>query len=133
NNPAIPARRSPGGPPGCAASFLGRETAAGEPDRLMTWTPGPALAAAAAGAASLAVELVWMRILSLTFGSASIAAGSVVAALMLGMALGRAGAARRPGAPLAAVLLALSGAAAVSGPLLRFAGSLGPASVVAAS
>ncbi|MBI3856403.1 MAG: hypothetical protein HY293_12010 [Planctomycetes bacterium] len=92
-----------------------------------------ALAAAVAGAGSLAVELVWMRILSLTFGSASIAAGSVVAALMLGMALGSAGAARRPSTRLDAVLFVLAAVAALSAPLLRGLGSLGGFSVVAAS
>src|SRR5258706_6634104 len=92
-----------------------------------------ALAAAAAGAGSLAIELVWMRILSLTFGSASIAAGSVVAALMLGMALGSAGAARRPSASPGRLLFALAAAAAASAPILRVLGSLGPVSVVAAS
>src|SRR5262245_18945635 len=91
-----------------------------------------ALAAAAAGAASLAAELVWMRISSLTFGSASVAAGSVVAAIMLGMALGSAAAARRPGIPLGPMLLALAAAAAVSAPLLGLLGS-GPGSVVIVS
>src|SRR6185503_5869613 len=92
-----------------------------------------ALAAAAAGAGSLAIELVWMRILSLTFGSASLAAGLVVAALMLGMALGSAAAARRPSAPLGRLLIALAAAAALSAPLLRLLGSFGPLSVAAAS
>jgi spermidine synthase len=50
--------------------------------------------AAGAGAGSLAVELVWMRQLSLAFGSASFAAGAVVAAIMLGMAIGSAASAR---------------------------------------
>src|SRR6185295_11844248 len=93
----------------------------------------PALAAAAAGAASLAVELVWMRILSLTFGSASIAAGSVVAALMLGMAIGSVIAARRPSAPLGLLLGVLALLSALSSPILRGLGSLGGFSVVAAS
>jgi spermidine synthase len=92
-----------------------------------------ALAAAAAGAASLAIELVWMRLLSLLFGSASLAAGLVVAALMLGMALGSAIASRRPSLRLDAMLFALAGAAALSAPLLRILGSLGAASAVAAS
>src|SRR5262245_28552936 len=91
------------------------------------------LIAAAAGACSLAIELVWMRILSLTFGSASIAAGSVVAALMLGMALGSAAAARRPSTGLDGMLFALAAVAAVSPPILRVLGLLGGFSVVAAS
>src|SRR5262245_28161902 len=91
------------------------------------------LIAAAAGACSLAIELVWMRILSLTFGSASIAAGSVVAALMLGMALGSAAAARRPSTGLDGMLFALAAVAAVSPPILRVLGLLGGVSVVAAS
>jgi spermidine synthase len=92
-----------------------------------------ALVAAAAGACSLAIELVWMRILSLTFGSASIAAGSVVAALMLGMAIGSAAAARRPGAGLDGMLLSLAAVAAASPPILRVLGLLGGFSVLAAS
>ena len=92
-----------------------------------------ALAAAAAGAASLAVELVWMRVLSLLFGSASLAAGIVVAALMLGMALGSGAASRRPSLRLDAILYGLAGAAALSAPLLRALGSMGAASVVLAS
>jgi spermidine synthase len=89
-----------------------------------------ALAAAAAGAASLAVELVWMRVLSLLFGSASLAAGLVVAALMLGMALGSAVASRRPSLRLDVMLYGLAGAAAVSAPLLRvLGGSVALASV----
>ena len=84
-----------------------------------------ALAAAAAGAASLAVELVWMRVLSLLFGSASLAAGIVVAALMLGMALGSGVASRRPSLRLDAILYGLAGAAALSAPLLRALGSMG--------
>lgn len=95
--------------------------------------PRALAAAALAGAATLVIELVWMRILSLTFGSASVAAGSVVAALMLGMALGSAWAARRPAAPLGAALLALAAAAALSSPIIRALGSLGPVSVGAAS
>jgi len=95
--------------------------------------PFAALAAAIAGAGSLAIELVWMRALSLTFGSASVAAGSVVAALMLGMALGSAWASRRRSAGLGTMLFALAAAAAVSAPVLRALGSLGPVSVVAAS
>src|SRR5262245_2009487 len=91
------------------------------------------LIAAAAGACSLAIELVWMRILSLTFGSASIAAGSVVAALMLGMALGSAAAARRPSTGLDGMLFALAAISAVSPPILRVLGLLGDFSVVAAS
>jgi len=93
----------------------------------------PTLIAAAAGACSLAIELVWMRILSLTFGSASIAAGSVTAALMLGMAIGSAAAARRPSTGLDGMLLALAAVAAVSPPILRVLGLLGGFSVVAAS
>src|SRR6185503_16115087 len=91
------------------------------------------LAAADAGAAGLAIELVWMRMLSLTFGSASVAAGSVVAALMLGMALGSAAAARRPSTGLDGMLFALAAVAAVSPPILRVLGLLGGFSVVAAS
>src|SRR5688500_3848261 len=94
--------------------------------------PRYALAAAAAGAGSLAVELVWMRILSLTFGSASLAAGLVVAALMFGMALGSARAGRRPSSRLDVLLFALAAAAAVSAPVLRLLGSFGPVSVAAA-
>jgi spermidine synthase len=92
-----------------------------------------AIAAAVAGAGSLAIELVWMRILSLTFGSASVAAGLVVAALMLGMALGSAAAARRPATRLDGMLFALAAAAAVSAPILRVLGLLGAFSIVAAS
>jgi len=92
-----------------------------------------AFAAAAAGAGSLAVELVWMRVLSLTFGSASLAAGLVVAALMLGMAIGSARAARRPSSRLDVVLFALAAASAVSTPILRVVGSFGPLSASAAS
>jgi spermidine synthase len=91
-----------------------------------------ALVAAAAGAASLAIELVWMRICSLTFGSASVAAGLVVAAIMLGMALGSVAASRRPSTPLGRMLLALAAAAGVSAPFLGLLGS-GPGSVVIAS
>ena len=91
------------------------------------------LIAAAAGACTLAIELVWMRMLSLTFGSASIAAGSVVAALMLGMALGSAAAARRPSTGLDGMLFSLAAVAAVSPPILRVLGLLGGFSVVAAS
>src|SRR5262245_18717675 len=91
------------------------------------------LIAAAAGACSLAIELVWMRILSLTFGSASIAAGSVVAALMLGMALGSAAAAKRPSTSLDGMLFGLAAVAAVSPMILRVLGLLGGFSVVAAS
>jgi hypothetical protein len=91
------------------------------------------LVAALAGACSLAVELVWMRILSLTFGSASIAAGSVVAALMLGMAIGSAAAARRPSTGLDGMLFSLAAVAAVSPPILRVLGLLSGFSVVAAS
>lgn len=91
------------------------------------------LAAAAAGAGSLAIELVWMRILSLTFGSASIAAGSVVAALMLGMAIGSAAAGRGKAPALMSLLLILAGLAAISAPLLHVLGLLGPVSVLATS
>src|SRR5262245_9670556 len=96
----------------------------------------PTLVAAAAGACSLAIELVWMRILSLTFGSASVAAGSVTAALMLGLAIGSAAAARRPSTGLDRLFLALAAGAAVaavSPPILRVLGLLGRFSVVAAS
>ncbi|HZE98461.1 MAG TPA: hypothetical protein VE981_15620 [Planctomycetota bacterium] len=89
--------------------------------------------AAAVGASTLAIELVWMRILSLTFGSASVAAGLVVAALMLGMAIGSAWAGRRPSTSLGAALLALAAAAAISPPVVRVLGSLGPLGVGAAS
>jgi spermidine synthase len=92
-----------------------------------------AAAAAVAGSGSLAIELVWMRVLSLTFGSASVAAGIVVAALMLGMALGSAAAARRPSIALWRVLMALVSGAVLSAPILRALGSLGPLSVAAAS
>jgi spermidine synthase len=92
-----------------------------------------AAAAAAAGAAGLAIELVWMRVLSLLFGSASLAAGLVVAALMLGMALGSALASRRPSLRLDAVLFGLAGAAVASAPLLRMLGSGGAVSVAASS
>jgi len=91
------------------------------------------LVAAAAGACSLAIELVWMRMLSLTFGSASVAAGSVTAALMLGLAIGSAAAARRPSTGLDGMLFALAAVAAVSPPILRVLGLLGGFSVVAAS
>jgi spermidine synthase len=91
-----------------------------------------ALSAAAAGAGSLAIELVWMRICSLTFGSASVAAGLVVAAIMFGMALGSAAAARRPSIPLGPMLLVLAGVTAVSAPLLGLLGS-GPVSAVLAA
>jgi spermidine synthase len=93
----------------------------------------PTLIAALAGACGLAVELVWMRMLSLTFGSASIAAGSVTAALMFGMAIGSAAAARRPSTGLDGMLYALAAVAAVSPPILRVLGLLGGFSVVAAS
>jgi len=106
----------------------------------MTGPAAPALrflpaaaAAAAAGAATLAIELVWMRMLSLAFGSASVAAGCVVAALMLGMALGSAWAARRPDLPLGPALLALAAAAAASPLVLRALGALGTASVIPAA
>jgi len=90
-------------------------------------------AAAAAGAATLAIELVWMRMLSLTFGSASVAAGCVVAALMLGMALGSAWAARRKDLPLVPALLVLAAAAALSPFVIRMLGGFGTASVIPAS
>lgn len=90
-------------------------------------------AAAVAGAGCLAIELVWMRILALTFGSASVAAGSVVAALMLGMAIGSALAARRPSTGLGIVLGLLAGVSAISAPALRVLGSLGPVAVAAAA
>ncbi|HLY11087.1 MAG TPA: hypothetical protein VKW04_17425 [Planctomycetota bacterium] len=89
--------------------------------------------AAAAGAATLAVELVWMRMLSLTFGSASVAAGCVVAALMLGMALGSGWAARRPTLPLGPALLGLAAATALSPFAIRVLGAAGPASVLLVS
>ena len=97
----------------------------------MTPLPLPAAAAAAAvaGAATLVVELVWMRILSLTFGSASFAAGCVVAALMLGMALGSAWAARRRTPPLGAALLVLAGLTAGSPFVIRGLGSIGSLSI----
>lgn len=91
--------------------------------------PRAIVAAALAGAATLAVELVWMRILSLTFGSASIAAGLVVAALMSGMAVGSAWAARRPDLSLGAALLVLAAASALSSFAIRALGSFGFASV----
>lgn len=93
----------------------------------------PTLIAALAGACGLAVELVWMRMLSLTFGSASIAAGSVTAALMLGMAIGSAAAARRPSTGVDGMLFSLAAVAAASPPILRVLGLLGGFSVVAAS
>lgn len=95
--------------------------------------PAAALAAAAAGAATLAIELVWMRMLSLTFGSASVASGLVVAALMLGMAVGSAWSARRPGLPLGPALLALAAVTALSPPVIRGLGPLGAVSVPLAS
>jgi len=95
--------------------------------------PLAAAASALAGGATLAIELVWMRILSLTFGSASIAAGCVVAALMLGMALGSAWAARRRTLPLSPALIGLAIASAFSPLLIRGLGSLGAASVVLVS
>lgn len=76
----------------------------------------PALLALFAGAGGIAVELVWMRLLSLAFGSASLAAGSVVAAIMLGMALGSAGASRIGG--LGRALFALAVGAVASPPIL---------------
>ena len=91
--------------------------------------PVAAAAAACAGAATLAIELVWMRTLSLTFGSASVAAGCVVAALMLGMALGSAWAARRMTLPLGPALIGLAVVAALSSFIIRGLGSLGPVSV----
>src|SRR5438477_8690260 len=91
--------------------------------------PVAAAAAACAGAATLAIELVWMRILSLTFGSASVAAGCVVAALMLGMALGSAWAARRVTLPLGLALIGLAVVACLSSFIIRGLGSLGPISV----
>jgi spermidine synthase len=92
-----------------------------------------AIVAAAAGAATLAIELVWMRMLSLTFGSASVAAGCVVAALMLGMALGSAWAARRTSLPLGPALLALAVVTALSPFVIRGIGGLGAVSVPLAS
>jgi spermidine synthase len=92
-----------------------------------------AAVAAAAGAATLAIELVWMRMLSLTFGSASVAAGCVVAALMLGMALGSAWAARRKDLPLGPALVVLAAAAALSPFIIRALGAFGSASVIPAS
>jgi spermidine synthase len=92
-----------------------------------------AACAALAGAATLAIELVWLRILSLTFGSASVAAGAVVAALMLGMAIGSAWAARKPSLSLGVALLVQAAAAAVSAPVVHMLGSLGPASVALVS
>lgn len=62
-------------------------------DRSFT-LPLASLLALVSGAAGLIVELVWMRLLSLAFGSASLAAGAVVAALMFGMALGSVAGAR---------------------------------------
>jgi predicted membrane-bound spermidine synthase len=87
--------------------------------------PTALLIAVAAGAAGLVVELVWMRLLSLAFGSASLAAGSVVAALMLGMALGSvAGARLARTSPvihrwLGGSLLVLASGALSSSPVLR--------------
>src|SRR3954466_12389086 len=95
--------------------------------------PTAAAASALAGAATLAIELVWMRILSLTFGSASVAAGCVVAALMLGMALGSAWASRRRTPPLGPALIGLAAAAAFSPGIIRGLGSLGAASPVLVS
>jgi spermidine synthase len=95
--------------------------------------PKAAALAAAAGAATLAVELVWMRMLSLTFGSASVAAGCVVAALMLGMALGSAWAARRTDLPLGPAFFGLALATALSPFVIRGLGALGIASVPFAS
>jgi spermidine synthase len=95
--------------------------------------PVAAAAAACAGAATLAIELVWMRLLSLTFGSASVAAGCVVAALMLGMALGSAWAARRTALPLGLALIALGAFAALSSFILPALGSLGSASGILVS
>ncbi|HVR84283.1 MAG TPA: hypothetical protein VMU54_08230 [Planctomycetota bacterium] len=89
--------------------------------------------AACAGAATLAIELVWMRVLSLTFGSASVAAGCVVAALMLGMALGSAWAARRRTLPLGPSLIGLAAVAAPSSFIIRGLGGLGTASVILVS
>jgi spermidine synthase len=83
-----------------------------------------------AGAATLAIEIVWMRLLSLAFGSASFAAGAVVAALMMGMAIGSAWAARprvHPLRLLGGALLALAAAAAVGAPLVRAVGAWGAA------
>jgi spermidine synthase len=87
-------------------------------------------AAFLAGAATLAIELVWIRLLSLAFGSASLAAGAVVSALMLGMAIGSAWAARpapRPLRLLGTALLGLAGAAAASASVVRGTGGLGVA------
>ncbi|MBV8881274.1 MAG: hypothetical protein JO332_15010, partial [Planctomycetaceae bacterium] len=91
--------------------------------------PVAAAAAAFAGAATLVIELVWMRILSLTFGSASFAAGCVVAALILGMAIGSAWASRRGTFPLGPSLIALAAATAASPPLIRALGSAVPVSL----
>src|SRR5579859_4552536 len=92
--------------------------------------PVAAAAAACAGAATLTIELVWMRLLSLTFGSASLAAGCVVAALMVGTALGSAWAARRGTLPLSPALLGLAALAPLSPFIIRGLGSLGSASVI---
>lgn len=101
-----------------------------EPDFRPVSLRAAAAASLLAGAATLAIELVWMRILSLTFGSASVAAGCVVGALMLGMAIGSAWASRRMTLPLGPALLVLAVLAAVSPAVIRLLGSLGPASVV---
>jgi spermidine synthase len=84
--------------------------------------------AALSGAGSLAVELVWMRILSLSFGSTSLAAGAVVAALMLGMAIGSAWASGPAATPdrarawLRGALTGLASAAVPSAPILSWLG-----------
>ena len=91
-----------------------------------------ALLAAAAGAAGLAIELVWMRQLSLLFGSASLAAGLVVAALMFGMAAGSALAGRRGPRALGGSLLVLALLAVASAPILEGITRWGVASMFAA-
>lgn len=93
--------------------------------------PAATALATLAGAAGLVVELVWMRLLSLAYGSASLAAGGVVAALMLGMALGSAaaGRARAPSRWLGIALLSLAAGAAVSSPALLALSELGAAGI----
>jgi spermidine synthase len=96
--------------------------------------PLPLLLATLAGVVSLVVEVVWMRLLSLSMGSASFAAGAVVACIMLGMALGSAAADRvtsRRARWLAAGLGALAAGAAAGAPLLR--ALEGPAGIAAAA
>jgi spermidine synthase len=86
------------------------------------------LVALLAGAAALVVELVWMRLLSLALGSASIASGAVVASLMLGMGIGSAWSPRfrgRAGAVLGRALLLLAGCAILSSPVVHLLGHPG--------